>query len=654
MLSQGIADEVVRKAAALLLAEHGQGQRERIEQGVEQVARRWWQEDGDAEGFIAFCRQSFVADAGQTERIAGHLATICEQVVGHVHEARRELTRAVDTATGPLDQIDRLLAAVDPTAHLYDDLFTAKVAFFALLNFPVHSLRDRLAEGAGWTRSTWARSRMMDHFAMRVPVPVEQQRTRALGAAERYVAAYNLRLDRLVTRQGDRLFREGLRLIAHWGLRDELAANYAEPAGLARQRAILRVFERIVRQQVPAAVIDNPDLLWDPEDNRVAPVAGSGAAAGDSLAAPEPDTRYAHLLDVFHALRQVDPYSLIEPTFIRWRCERVRQIPEQEVEALLVSVLEAPEVGDLARLIRRRLGRALEPFDIWYSGFQPRGPFAEAELDAVVRRRFPTLAAFAASLPEILRQLGFCAERARWLADRIVVEPARGAGHAMGALRREDRVHLRTRVNADGMDYKGYNIALHELGHNVEQVFSLHGMDFWWLLGVPNSAFTEAFAFVFQGRDLELLGLAAPDRRRELAPALATLWSAYEIAGMGLLEMRLWNWLYQHPQATAGELRAVWNRYYAPVIGVEDSEILATYSHVLFQPLYLADYAIGYLISFQVAAALGRGDFGAEFERMARLGRLTPDAWMRAAVGAPISARVLLDSARDALESAPE
>ena len=41
----------------------------------------------------------------------------------------------------------------------------------------------------------------------------------------------------------------------------------------------------------------------------------------------------------------------------------------------------------------------------------------------------------------------------------------------MGAVRREDRAHLRTRIGAGGMDYKGYNIAIHELGHNVEQVF---------------------------------------------------------------------------------------------------------------------------------------------------------------------------------------
>jgi hypothetical protein len=35
---------------------------------------------------------------------------------------------------------------------------------------------------------------------------------------------------------------------------------------------------------------------------------------------------------------------------------------------------------------------------------------------------------------------------------------------------------------------------------------------------------------------------------------------------------------------------------------------------------------------------------GDEFERICRLGSITPDAWMRQAVGAPLSARPLLDA----------
>ena len=78
---------------------------------------------------------------------------------------------------------------------------------------------------------------------------------------------------------------------------------------------------------------------------------------------------------------------------------------------------------------------------------------------------------------------------------------------------RSAKTHLRTRVGANGMDYKGYNIAVHEMGHNVEQTFSLNNIDYYTLHGVPNTAFTEALAFVFQGHDLELLGLASLMRK---------------------------------------------------------------------------------------------------------------------------------------------
>jgi hypothetical protein len=200
----------------------------------------------------------------------------------------------------------------------------------------------------------------------------------------------------------------------------------------------------------------------------------------------------------------------------------------------------------------------------------------------------------------------------------------------------------------------------------VEQVFSLNGIDHWWLAGVPNNAFTEAFAFTFQNRDLELLGLSEPGPEMYRRQALGTLWNTYEIAGVSLVDMRVWNWMYAHPQASPAELREavlaiareVWNRYFVPVLGdaTRDSEILAIYSHMIVYGLYLPDYALGHIIAFQVAERLRGESFGAEMERMARQGRLTPDAWMRGAVGEPISARALLGAAREALaaEVGPE
>jgi hypothetical protein len=646
----------------------------RIRRGVSQAAALRLAEDGDGAAFADFCAAHFIPSAEGLAAAFARLARVLEEMEGRLHEIRRELIFPIEVDTGELSPLDLLIADLDLAAHLNEDLFRTKVAFVALLNFPLCSLAERLAEGAGWDRETWARSRLMDTFRRRIPAVVRQEATRVSLEVERYISGYNIRLDRLVASAGgagETLFPEGLSLISHWGLRDELASYYADPSpgGLVRQRLIARVMERIVCQEIPAAVINNPNVSWDVERNTVAARNGDtsvSAHAADPVER-EPDTRYAQLLAMFHAVRRIDPFCPTEPTFLLRRFESERQIPESEVEALLVSVLAAPEVRDLGRLIAARLGRPLEPFDLWYSGFKPRAGYSDEKLDAVVRARFPDLAAFERDLPIVLAQLGFSGEKARWLAERIAVDPARGAGHAMPAVRRADRAHLRTRVPRGGMDYKGWNVAMHELGHSVEQVFSLYGIDFWPLAGVPNNACTEAFAFVFQNRDLEVLGLndagtagtAGEEARRDAV--LGTLWNTWEIAGVSLVDMRVWRWLYARPDATPADLREavldiareVWNRWFAPVFGVRDSVLLAIYSHMIGYGLYLPDYAIGHLIAFQLAERLSQGDFGAEVERIARQGFLTPDAWLRGAVGSPVSAGALLGAARQALANVP-
>ncbi|HEX2224041.1 MAG TPA: hypothetical protein VHN15_07530 [Thermoanaerobaculia bacterium] len=655
--------EDLDQTAERLIAKHGEELAERIRRGVRQAGQRWWTEDGDATAFAAFCEANFIADTPEDtglERAFERLQTILEQVDGHLHEVRRDLTAPLDLDTGPLSPLDQLLGNLDLAPHVDDDLFATKTAFFALLNFPIHSLRERMEKGPHWSRRDWARSRMMDRFSLRVPAAVQQESNRVYTAGDQYIGNYNLRLDRLITPEGERLFPEGLRLLTHWGLRDELAGTYVDrtPEGLRRQRTIFKVMERIVRQEIPAAVIDNPALLWEPFGNEVRPAAPAEDFDAEAASRREPDARYAQLLEVFRAARKIDPYSPEDPTLPARRFNRDVQIPEEEVEALLVSVLDSQEVKDLGALIQRRLGRPLEPFDIWYSGFKSRGRYSEEELDRRVRERYSDVEALAAGLPAIFERLGFTSEKAAWLSERIVVQASRGAGHALAAMRRGDKSYLRTRVPQGGMSYQGYNTAMHELGHNAEQVFSLDGIDEWFLAGVPNNAFTEAIAFVFQHRDLEVLGVeASPDAAHD--EALATLWNTYEIGGCSLVEMKIWRWLYQHPETTPAELREavlaiareVWNRYFAPVFGVRDSDILAVYSHMIFYGLYLPYYSVGHIIAFQVAERVQGEHFGEELERVVRQGRLTPDAWMRGAVGGPVSSEALLRASRRALEA---
>jgi len=656
----------VAKLEAELVTEYGEDQRHRARQGLTQVADFWREQDGSQEEFEAFVRRNFAGDEQAVGIMLGRFEKLLEQLDGHSNEITLAFREQSDLDLGPILPFDEIFAAYDPSAHVGDDFFANKLAFVVLLNFPITSLAHRLDAGAAWSREQWAESRLADRFSKRVPAEVQQAVSAAAAVADQYIAEYNIWMHHLVSADGERLFPAGMKLLSHWNLRDEIKADYSndDATGIAKQRMIQKVMERIVDQTIPEVVVNNPHVDWDPYTNRVGPAAVSDVDEPEShqpaiSSAPEPDTRYKVLLGTFKAVRQVDPYSPTAPTHIDRRFNEDREIPEARVVEMFERVLSSPLLERTARLIESRLGRPLEPFDIWYNGFRPRGTYSEAELDAITKKRYPTPAAYEKDIPNLLVGLGFSESRAAELAANIVVEPARGSGHAWGAGMRGAKSHLRTRVGPDGMDYKGFNIAVHEMGHNVEQTISLNDIDHYMLQGVPNTAFTEALAFVFQARDLELLGLASPSAEANALRTLDDYWGAAEIAAVALVDMRVWHWMYDHPETTPAELktatleiaRDVWNRYYAPIFGMRDVTLLGVYSHMIHSFLYLPDYPIGAMIAHQIEEQIGKsGDLGGEFERMARAGNIAPDLWMKNATGQAVGPDALLQATQRALE----
>ena len=645
-----------------LVARYGEAARTRAARGLKQVAEFWQPADGDAAAFEEFARRNFAGDRAALDTLFARSEKLFEQVDGHMLEILLALRTQVDLDLGPIEPYDEIFASYDPSAHVTDDLFRNKLAFTVLLNFPLTTLEERLAAGARWSRREWAEARLAQRFARRVPAEVNLAVGQAGAAAAQYIAEYNIWMHHVLDDGGRRLFPAGMRLLSHWNLRDQIKADYGAAGGLDRQRVIARVMEHIVLQTIPRAAVNNPAVDWNPftgqvRASEVKDYEGARAAAAADTA-PEPDTRYAMLLGTFRALRRIDPYSPTAPTHMARMFDEQRELPEARVKAMLEQVLGSPLVPRVAALIEQRLGRRLEPFDIWYGGFRPRGQSSEAQLDEITRRKYPTPAAYGADMPRMFQALGFSAERARYLARNVVVDPARGSGHAWGAQLRSAPAHLRTRVGPGGLDYKGYNIAVHEMGHNVEQTFSLKDIDHWLLNGVPNTAFTEALAFVFQAKDLELLGLARPGPDDEALRTLNDFWGTYEIAGVALVDMTVWHWMYGHPAATPAELKAavvgisrdIWNRYSAPLFRVKDAVLLGIYSHMIERDLYLPDYPIGHLIAHQLEEHMQKaGRIGPEVERVTRQGRIAPDLWMQGATGAPVGPEALLAAAERAL-----
>ena len=628
---------------------------DRLTRGVQQAAALWTTNDGTPAEFQAFCLNHFVADSAELQAMADQLERNMESLWGCFNKMTVDLNLPIHVDGPAPTELDELFGAYDPSAHFSADMFQQKIAFIVVLNFPFYTLEEKNALGAGWSRQQWAYARLGDLFTARVPADVQQQLTAQLSGADNYISNYNIMMGHLLDEQGNKIFPD-MALITHWGLRDELKTHYNEgDEGLAKQRMIYQVMRRIIDQSIPACVINNADYDWNPFTNSVVDKEGKK----DDSPAREQDVRYQTFLDNFHAMQQVDRYNPGYPTAIARAFDEGMEVSYEEIERLFDEFCSSEQVGEVAKLIEARLGRKLEPFDIWYDGFKSRSTLNEDDLSALTRRLYPTREAFATQgMPSILRQLGFGAEKSAFICSHVTVDPSRGAGHAWESNMRTDNARLRTRIGKEGMDYKGYNIAVHEFGHNVEQTITLHDVDHYIMKGVPNTAFTEALAFVFQTRDLDFLGYKNSDPKKEAMETLDIFWGCYEIMGVALVDMYSWHWLYEHPDATAVELKEqvihiaqeVWNKYYAKYLGEEDSPILAIYSHMIDSPLYLANYPYGHIIQFQLEQQLKGKVVADEIQRIYPAGRLTPQHWMRHAVGSEVSTKPLLTAAHEAVK----
>lgn len=624
-----------------------------LEKGVKHAASLWRTEDGTAEEFAEFVKSNYIADPSNRNQVFNKVSSYLESVYGYFNEITLDLKQNLDETRGDIDEIDRMFGNYSIGSHLQDDLYSNKIAFVIALNFPYYTLAEKEELGPRWSRSEWAMARLGDLFISRVPAELKQALDASLGNSDMYIADYNIHMGHLRSEDGRQIFPDNMVLLTHWNLRDELKADYADKTnGPEKQDMIVKVMEHIIYQDIPQVVINSPEYEWAPFSNKV-------SKAGNPVEfSPEPDTRYSHILNTFMANKAIDAYNPEMNTAILRKFSWEMEISPEEIETLFDTYLRSPQLMKLGALISKRLGRELKPYDIWYDGFKSRSSIPEEFLTAKTSKLYPDPSAFKAGMPVMLKKLGWSDDRAKYLSDKIVVDPARGSGHAWGAARKGSVAHLRTRISDKGMDYKGYNIAVHEFGHNIEQTISLYNVDYYTLNGVPNTAVTEALAYVFQDRDLFLLGISDENPEKEKLETLDAAWSLMEIMGVGMVEMKSWKWLYANPDATPLMLKETvvriaketWNEYFAPVIGVKDSPLLAIYSHMVNDPLYLPNYSYGHVIQFQIEEFLKGKNLTAEIDRIFKQGKLTPQQWMMGAVGSKISTQPLLNKLNEALK----
>jgi hypothetical protein len=641
----------IRQTADSIASKYPSANATEIADGLKQVARFWMASDGSARDFKKFCTENYLSTESEKNLAFQKISRNMEILNGYFNKISLGLKEPLHLTGGDITSVDQMFGGYEPSSHLGDDFFKNKVAFFVLLNYKFYTLPEKTQMGSTWTRQQWALARLGELSKSRIPGDLLLTYGDVVTKADTYISEYNIFMGNLINDKQEKLFPEDMKLITHWGLRDELKSNYKADRGLEKQRMIYTVMNHIINQDIPQQVINSGKYQWNPLSNKVYD------HQKEVTVTAEPNTRYGWLLNNFKALKAMDAYNPFFPTYIKNQFESNMEIPQPDVEKLFVELVSSPQVKQVASLIEKRLGRKLEPFDIWYDGFKARSTVNAADLDKITRKKYPNAEAFEKDIPNLLKNLGFKPEKAAYIASKIQVDAARGSGHAWGSQMKGDKAHLRTRIGKDGMDYKGFNIAVHEFGHCVEQTLTLYDIDYYLLNGVPNTAFTEALAFIFQKRDLELLGMKDNDPLKSDLMALDIFWSNYEIMGVSLVDMNVWKWLYEHPDATKEQLKEavitiakdIWNKYYAEIFGTRDQSILAVYSHMIDNPLYLSAYPIGHLIDFQIEKAIEGKNFADEIMRIYGHGRIIPQLWLKQTLGQELSDKPLLEAVDGAL-----
>ncbi len=613
--------------------------------GVARVANRWQKSDGDGETFKSFCIKHFITDESDRARLLDRYESALGSIGGHLYEIGRHLRRWTDLRGDEMPEVDNFMAMFDPCPDLSDQFYKQKIAFIALLNFDRPDLSTMLDQGDSWSTDKWAEVRAGWAFGPRIPAEVNDRARKLEHDADMFVSEFHVPVGCMIDDEGKSWFEKDRKLIAHWLIREEIKAGYTEDNGINKQRALSWVMGRHIDGTLPKSVMNSTcEGKWDPRKNTI-----DGIEQTDILG----PVRYEQLLSQRSVANDYDIYFEEHPTAIARKFDLEREIPEKSVEALMIELLEAPVRKDIAKLLSKQLGRPLESFDIYLEDISESG--SAAELDEKVTAKFKDELVFQDKLPEVLRDLGYSDEDAEFLGTRVNVEIARGAGHAMRPGIPEYHAWLRTNRLDDRLGWDGFDTAMHELGHNLEQLISTHFVPRPLLRNVPNTACTEAFAFLYQNKAREVVGIQEDDETKAFAVAsIEGLLSACQIAGPSLVELYTWRWLYENPETTPEVLRDkmisiaddVWNKYFKDQFGEDPYHILAAYQHMIGYPLYLADYTIGHVISHQIKSHMRGKDLAAETKRICSIGRLTPDLWMKRAVGNGISAKQLIDDAK--------
>ena len=567
--------------AALAATDSSDGAR--LERGKKQVAAMWRAEDGSAAEQKKFVGDEFVATGAALDGMFARYEEILEQLDGHFLEIERALQRHVELDLGPVDLARqahgraRSGGAPDGRSVRVEDRDRRAA------QLPAHDAAAAPRRGRQMVAAAMGGSAAGAALrAARAGGGAGQDRGAGVGRRTCTSPNTTSSMHHLVDASGARPFPRGMRLISHWNLRDELKADYAAKAWAAEAAddraghgAHRRPDDPEDRHQQRDASIG----IRSPTRSRRRRPRRSRRARLPAKIDParEPDTRYRVLLDDFLASRAADPFTPTTPTMIARRFDHDREIPEARFVAMMEEVLTSPLAPRIAKLIEqaaRPQARAVRPLvrRLPRARDASRGRARRADAQALSDARRPSKTTSRACLT----QLGFAPDRAKFFASHIVVDPSRGAGHAhaVGAARRRSApAHARRggRHELQGLQHRGPR----DRTQRRADLLALSTSTTRFCRACPTPRSPRRWRSSSRRATSSCSGSASPTPSRSACAPSATIWQTFEIAGVALVDLAVWHWMYAHPKATPAELRdatvgiakSTWNKYYAPILG---------------------------------------------------------------------------------------
>jgi hypothetical protein len=650
-----IQDKAIQKVIAELMRIYSSKNSVNINKCVKAVASRWIDADGTEAEFQEFCIKFYLDTQSQKNYLFEKLQNKIEKIFGLSFELYWSNKWSLMMQTGPIEPVDTILAEMDPFTHISEDFYRSKLSHLILLNFPLLSLEEKNALTDSLSdRIVWAQCRLAELGQFRVPFHITANESSAINYSYQFLSHLIFDLQRIIFDNNKRLADAPLKVDTHWGLRDQIVLLYQDKLGLKKQKLLAHIWEKATLEEVPNAYYENLNTTWDPVTHSIFE---NGSKLSENKISNH-HGRYKALRGLFEAKKQEDLYIPEMSNYIHRSFELTREIKEVNVRKLFTDFLTNPLLPLCADKLKSILNRDLYSFDVVFNQFGITTSDTPTSYDAIVEKKFPTLNHFHAAIPDILEKFGFDAKLAREISEKIQVVTCRSGGFSSFPKMRGGKFLLTTPTDNGKMNFTSFATAMHELGHCVEGYLSLEKIDYYLLGKVPCSAFSEAFAYLFDSRSLEILEVDEVGEKRRTSKILNLFWSSFLHCGIALVDIDCWHWMYDHPGFTEDELRVavikisrnIWNQYFSPIIGEKDSSILAGFNVMIANPLYLPEYALAIFIQTQIEDHLEGKVLGVEMPRMCKAGEVTPDAWMIAAVGQPISYAPLLKLAESILE----